>query len=334
MAMRNVGVKTSQIMDYIVNQSGSYENVGFIRTDLHNHIQAERRAEVEDGDAQDSKSRADYAKFGDVLIFDSTYRTNAYKKPFVMLAGVTSHFRTKIFACVLLANETIETYTWVLETFMEAMGNKVPVSVLTDGDKAMRKAIRKCMDMETDETKFEHGWTTMVEEFGLQTNSWVLETYEKRHMWAEAYMRGHFFAGMKSTQRSECMNAYFNPFLQHKLKLYEFVRHYDRALARIRYNEAGDDAETNNTFSKCYYIHKYRVKDRSWIVTHSPVDAAMRCSCMKFESLGLPCYRMICVMKAENLTQIPPTCVLHRWTRAASKDGQQWPQPSIDSTAT
>ena len=448
MAMRNVGVKTSQIMDYMVNQSGSYENVGFIRTDLHNHIQAERRAEVEDGDAQgalvylcakldvdarffykydvcndnklqnlfwaDSKSRADYAKFGDVLIFDSTYRTNAYKKPFVMLAGVTSHFRTTIFACVLLANKTIETYTWVLETFMEAMGNKAPVSVLTDGDKSMREAIRRvfpdarhrlcnwhlgknavsnvhisgfahafkqCMDMETDETKFEHGWTTMVEKFGLQTNSWVLETYEKRHMWAEAYMRGHFFAGMKSTQRSECMNAYFNPFLQHKLKLYEFVRHYDRALARIRYNEAGDDAETNNTFpvlitplrdierhgaelftrnifrmfrdeileegklnvkdvfplpdgQKCYYIHKYKVKDRSWIVTHSPVDAAMRCSCMKFESLGLPCCHMICVMKAENLTQIPPTCVLHRWTRAASKDGQQWPQPSIDSTTT
>ncbi|XP_028117258.1 protein FAR1-RELATED SEQUENCE 5-like [Camellia sinensis] len=367
MAMRNVGVKTSQIMDYMVNQSGSYENVGFIRTDLHNHIQAERRAEVEDGDAQDSKSWADYAKFGDVLIFDSTYRTNAYKKPFVMLASVTSHFRTTIFACVLLANETIETYTRVLETFMEAKGNKAPVSVLTDGDKAMREAIRRvfpdakhrlcnwhlgknavsnvhisgfahafkqCMDMETDETKFEHGWTTMVEKFGLQTNSWVLETYEKRHMWTKAYMRGHFFAGMKSTQRSECMTAYFNPFLQHKLKLYEFVRHYDRALARIRYNEAGDDAETNNTFPKCYYIHKYRVKDRSWIVTHSPMDAAMRCSCMKFESLGLPCCHMICVMKAENLTQIPPTCVLHRWTRAASKDGQQWPQPSIDSTTT
>ncbi|KAL7181026.1 hypothetical protein ACSBR1_039978 [Camellia fascicularis] len=115
-------------MDYMVNQSGSYENVGFIHTDLHNYIQAECRAEVEDGDAQgalvylcakldvdpcffykydvckdnklqnlfraDSKSRADYAKFGDVLIFDSTYRTNAYKKPFVMLASVTSHFTT------------------------------------------------------------------------------------------------------------------------------------------------------------------------------------------------------------------------------------------------
>ncbi|XP_028060050.1 protein FAR1-RELATED SEQUENCE 5-like [Camellia sinensis] len=383
MAMRNVGVKTSQITDYMVNQSGSYENVNFIHTDLHNHIQAERRAEVEDGDVQDSKLRADYVKFSDVLIFDSTYRTNAYKKPFGMLAGVTNHFRTTIFACVLLANEIIDTYTWVLETFMEAMGNKAPVSVLTDGDKAMREAIKRvfldarhqlcnwhlgkntvsnvhksgfahvfkqCMDVEMDEAKFEEGWTRMVEKFGLQTNSWVLETYEKCHKWAEAYMRGHFF----------CWDE------EHSV----LGEHYDRALARIRYNEAGDDAETNNTFpvlitplrdierhgaelftrnifrmfrdeilekgelnvkdvfplpdgQKSYYIHKYKMKDRSWIVTHNPVDAAMRCSCMKFESLGLPCCYMICVMKAENLTQIPPTCVLHRWTKAASKDGQQ-----------
>ncbi|XP_028095870.1 protein FAR1-RELATED SEQUENCE 5-like [Camellia sinensis] len=285
MAMRNVSVKTSQIMDYMVNQSGCYENVGFIRTDLHNHIQAERRAEVEDGDAQgvlaDSKSRADYAKFGDVLIFDSTYRTNAYKKPFVMLAGVTNHFTTMIFAYVLLANETIDTYTWVLETFMEAMDNRATVSVLTDRDKKMREAIRRvfpdarhrlcnwhlgknavsnvhksgfayafkqCMEMETDEAKFEDDWMRMVEKFGLENNSWVLETYEKCHMWAEAYMRGHFFVGIKNIQRSESMNAYFNPFVQHKLKLYEFVRHYDRAIARIRYNETGDDVETNNTF--------------------------------------------------------------------------------------
>ncbi|KAL7217871.1 hypothetical protein ACSBR2_011155 [Camellia fascicularis] len=52
MAMRKVGVKTSQIMDYMVNQSRSYENVGFICTDLHNHIQTEYRVEVEDGDVQ------------------------------------------------------------------------------------------------------------------------------------------------------------------------------------------------------------------------------------------------------------------------------------------
>ncbi|KAG5531304.1 hypothetical protein RHGRI_026050 [Rhododendron griersonianum] len=80
----------------------------------------------------DSKSRMDYAAFGDVLIFDTTYRTNAYKKPFVILAGVSNHFLTTIFGCALLVDETFATYTWVLETLMEAMDNKRPVSVVTD----------------------------------------------------------------------------------------------------------------------------------------------------------------------------------------------------------
>ena len=85
----------------------------------------------------------DYAAFGDVLVFDTTYRTNAYKKPFVILAGVSNHFMTTIFGCALLPDETMETYTWVLEMLMEAMDGKRPISVVTDGDRAMRQAIKR-----------------------------------------------------------------------------------------------------------------------------------------------------------------------------------------------
>ncbi|XP_058187790.1 protein FAR1-RELATED SEQUENCE 5-like isoform X1 [Rhododendron vialii] len=145
-AMHNVGVKTGQIMDMKVNESGGYGDVGFTLKDLQNKIEVERRVELKDGDAEgalgylsaranadplfffkytvdednrlgklfwaDSKSRMDYAAFGDVLIFDTTYRTNAYKKPFVILAGVSNHFLTTIFGCALLVDETFATYTW------------------------------------------------------------------------------------------------------------------------------------------------------------------------------------------------------------------------------
>ncbi|XP_028085063.1 protein FAR1-RELATED SEQUENCE 5-like [Camellia sinensis] len=183
MAMRNVGVKTSRIMDYIVNQSRSYENVGFIRTDLHNHIQAKCRAEVKDGDAQGALVYLCAKLDVDALFF---YKTNAYKKPFVMLVGVTSHFRTTIFACVLLANETIDTYTWVLETFMEEMGNKAPVSILTDGDKAIfdstyrTNAYKKPFVMLVGVTS--HFRTTifacvLLANETIDTYTWVLETF-------------------------------------------------------------------------------------------------------------------------------------------------------------
>ena len=42
-AMRGVGMKTNQIMDYMVQRSGGYNNVGFTKKDLYNHVDADRR---------------------------------------------------------------------------------------------------------------------------------------------------------------------------------------------------------------------------------------------------------------------------------------------------
>ena len=39
----------------------------------------------------DGRSQSDYGRFGDVLVFDIMYRTNACRKPFVMLVGVNNH---------------------------------------------------------------------------------------------------------------------------------------------------------------------------------------------------------------------------------------------------
>ena len=80
----------------------------------------------------------DYACFGHVLKFDTTYRRNAYKKPLVVLVSVNHHHQTVVFGCALLMDESIATYEWVFETFLIAMMNKKPIYVVTDGNKAMR----------------------------------------------------------------------------------------------------------------------------------------------------------------------------------------------------
>ncbi|KAL6314835.1 hypothetical protein AAG906_029050 [Vitis piasezkii] len=144
--MRGVGMGTSQIMDYMVQQSGGYNNVGFTKKDLYNHVDADRRVHLRDGDAEgalaylcgksemdpsfyykynvdednhlanlfwaDSTSKLDYSCFGDVLAFDTTYRTNAYKKPLVILVGINHHHQTIVFGCALLVDESVSTYTW------------------------------------------------------------------------------------------------------------------------------------------------------------------------------------------------------------------------------
>ena len=67
-----------------------------------------------------STTLMDNACFGDVLAFDTTYRTNAYKKPLVVLVGVNHHHQTMVSGCALLMDESIGTYEWVLETFLIA----------------------------------------------------------------------------------------------------------------------------------------------------------------------------------------------------------------------
>ncbi|KAL7247007.1 hypothetical protein ACSBR2_002007 [Camellia fascicularis] len=103
--------------------------------------------------------------------------------------------------------------------------------------------LKKCKIVE-----FDNAWARMVKQYKLENNNWVLEIHRKRDNWAEAYLRGHMFAGMRSTQRVEGMNAYFNMFLEQKVRLYEFVAQYDRALARMRVNEAETESKTKNSF--------------------------------------------------------------------------------------
>ncbi|CAL2232427.1 unnamed protein product [Prunus armeniaca] len=90
---------------------------------------------------RDFISLLDYIAYGDVLIFNNTYKTNVYDKPLVLFVGSNNYHSIVMFSCALLQDETFETYKWLLKTFMTSMKDKKPISILTDGDEAMRKAI-------------------------------------------------------------------------------------------------------------------------------------------------------------------------------------------------
>ncbi|KAK0598518.1 hypothetical protein LWI29_035525 [Acer saccharum] len=227
----------------------------------------------------DAMSRSDYNYFGDVMSFDSTYRTNSYNRPLVIFVGVKNHTKTTIFGFGLLVDEMVETYSWILQTFLQAMHGKCPVLVVTDGDKAMSKALSSvmpstvrrlcswhlernvqtnvgdteftqaftnCMLTYMTESKFETQWLKAIETFALQRNDWVKMIYCKRKLWAETFLRGTFFGGLRSTQRSESINSFIYKFLHRRLKLYNFMSHIDRAMSRLRNNELKDDFDTIN----------------------------------------------------------------------------------------
>jgi transposase-like protein len=69
------------------------------------------------------------------------YQVNRYNLPFVAFIGVNHHRGMAVFACGVISDETVGLYVWLLEAFLEAMHQKHPISVITDGDHVMAKAI-------------------------------------------------------------------------------------------------------------------------------------------------------------------------------------------------
>ncbi|XP_038713315.1 protein FAR1-RELATED SEQUENCE 5-like isoform X2 [Tripterygium wilfordii] len=221
----------------------------------------------------DSASRFDYACFGDMLAFDTTY------KPFVMLIGMNNHHKTCIFGCASLLDETVESYTWLLSTMVEAMGGKRPTSVITDGDRGMRKAMktvfpgcphRLCSrhmmrnaEKEVqklafvrefanfmkfrEDSKMDDVWDELLRKHDLVEHPWTKEVYKRRKLWSAAFLKGHFFAGQSAIQRCELMNSHLHHYMQGCRKFYEIVKQFDFQLVRVRDEEARAEHVTQNS---------------------------------------------------------------------------------------
>jgi hypothetical protein len=215
-----------------------------------------------------------------VLSFDTTYNTNQYDLKFAPFMGVNHHMRSIFFGAAFLADEKIESYVWLFEAFLRAMGGKAPEFIVTDEDASMRAAIiiifldsihRLCMWhimkklpekigphlLEEDEfweevnrcvcgseaiEEFENRWKAIITKYHLQNNEWLQGRYLIRKSWISAYFRDIWLGGiLQTTSRSESANSFFNRFIGRKLAFVEFWIRFDIALKCQRQEELVDD---------------------------------------------------------------------------------------------
>lgn len=312
--LRDVGLHQHQVMDIMERDHGGYEGTGFTSRDMYNFFVKLKKKRIKGGDADhvlkymqarqkddmefyydyeidqagclkrlflsDPQSRIDYDAFGDVVVFDSTYRVNKYNLPFIPFVGVNHHGSTVIFACAVVSDERVETYEWVLRQFLTCMCQKHPKSVITDGDNAMRRAIlhvfpnsdhrlctwhieqnmarnlspamlsdfRTLVHSEFDEDEFERKWVEFkIKHKVSDDNKWLKRMYNLRKKWAATYTKGRVFLGMKSNQRSESLNSKLHRLLDRKMSLVILVEHYEHCLSRIHHQEAELDAKASQS---------------------------------------------------------------------------------------
>ncbi|XP_043721189.1 protein FAR1-RELATED SEQUENCE 5-like [Telopea speciosissima] len=316
------GIRPKATFDLMGMQVGGSENLGCTRVDLNNYLRTKRQRDLAFGEAGsllayfedqtrnnpsftyslqldngeqitnifwvDPRMLIDYALFGDVVIFDTTFCTNKEYRPFGIFAGFNHHRGVTIFGVALLYDETIPSFKWLFETFLETHGQKKPKTIFTDQDAAMARAIgevlpetwhglstwhimqngikhlgnlmkhgssflkdlNKCIFKYENEEEFENAWKILLDDYQLENNSWLARIYSIKHKWARCYMKYTFTLGVRSTQLSESINSDLKDYLKPTLDLVWFFKQFERVVEDKRANELKAEFEARNTLPR------------------------------------------------------------------------------------
>lgn len=192
-----------------------------------------------------------YTVFGDVVTFDTTYRSITYGLLLGAWFGIDSHGKAIFFGSVLLQEENSHSFAWALQTFVRFMRGRRPQTILTDIDSGLRDAIARELpntkhvisishilsklsswfslplgsqyaDFKADfdmlchlesVEDFEHQWNLLVARFGLVPDKHIALLFSYRASWPLSYIRSYFLAHMLTAEFSQSLDSFLKRIL-------------------------------------------------------------------------------------------------------------------------
>jgi hypothetical protein len=228
----------------------------------------------------DARSRTAYSHFGDAVTLDTMYRVNQYRVPFAPFTGVNHHGQTVLFGCALLLDDSEASFVWLFKTFLTAMNDHAPVSIITDQDRAIQTAVSQvfpearhciskwhvlregqeklahvchvhpnfqvelynCINLTETIEEFELSWNSVLDKYDLRKNDWLQSLYNARAQWVPVYFRDSFFAVLSPNQGFD--GSFFDGYVNQQTTLPMFFRQYERALESSFQKEIEADFDT------------------------------------------------------------------------------------------
>ncbi|GFP92017.1 protein far1-related sequence 8 [Phtheirospermum japonicum] len=284
----------------------------------------------------ESRSRAAYGCFGDVVVVD---KKSKHDIPFLSFSGVNHHCRLVLFGCGLIVDETLETYVWLMRAWLTCMSGRPPLTIVTDRCKALQGAIsevfpranhRFCPPLVVKNIYENLGWDEMTQHFGIKDHEWLRGVYDDREKWVPVYLKNTFFAGVFTFKPGEQhVNPYFHMYLHNQTNLNEFFNSYESLQQKMIRNEAIDDLESrefkpvlktacNYEFSISHLYTKQiflKFQDEVALMSSICFGLEVRCVCGCFNFRGYLCRHALCVLNYNGIEEIPSQYVLSRWRK-------------------
>lgn len=223
----------------------------------------------------DKQMIVDYGQFGDVVCFDTTYRTNKECQPLVPFIGLNHHKQVIIFGAALLYDDMIGSLEALFQTFLIAMSGQKPKTILTDQYAAISEAINlvmpetnhriciwniykdalshlshafngpglfsrdfsSCIYDHEDKEDFIQAWKVMLDKHNLQKNNWLKGIFDEREKWAIAYRRHTFCADLKNSELIDSFNRNLMDQLNPELDILQFFEQFERVVSDLRCKE-------------------------------------------------------------------------------------------------
>ena len=123
--------------------------------------------------------------------------------------------------------------------------------------KTIKNILKSIVYEAVDIQEFEDIWLEMIKDYNIEKNELLNFLYMNLQYWAYVYVKGVFWAGMSTSQRSESIKAFFDSYVDPTTSLKQFVEQYDNALkSMIEKENKADFASFNTSFpmlADCYF---------------------------------------------------------------------------------
>lgn len=192
-----------------------------------------------------------FSLFGDAVTFDTTYRSITYSSLLGVWFGIDNNGKAVFLGCVLLQDETSQSFSWALQVFVQFMRGSRPQTIVTDIDSGLKDAIASelpnskhviCIwhvlsklsswfsvplalqyadfkaefdmlcHLENVED-FEHQWNNLVARFGLGSDKHIALLFSHRASWPLSYIRGYFLARTMTAEYSKSVDTFLKSIL-------------------------------------------------------------------------------------------------------------------------